>query len=49
MLGWNDDDVDAVARYLNDSIYKFPRTDGRIGQLRPGANMLATARAPLRK
>lgn len=24
-LGWGDDDVEAVTRYLNDSIYQFPR------------------------
>jgi len=23
-LGWSDADIDAVARYLNDSIYHFP-------------------------
>lgn len=24
-LAWRDEDVDAVARYLNDAIYHFPR------------------------
>ena len=24
-LGWDEQDVDAVARYLNDTIYGFPR------------------------
>lgn len=25
-LGWSDEDIRHVARYLNDSIYKFPET-----------------------
>jgi hypothetical protein len=28
-LGWNDDDVDAVARYLNDTIYRYPESQAR--------------------
>jgi len=28
-LNWSDDDVDAVARYLNDTIYRFPQTQAR--------------------
>lgn len=24
-LGWGDEEVDAVARYLNESIYRFPQ------------------------
>lgn len=25
-LAWTEDDIDAVARHLNDTIYRFPRT-----------------------
>jgi len=32
-LQWNDDDVDAVAGYLNDSIYRYVRTDVRTSAL----------------
>jgi mono/diheme cytochrome c family protein len=28
-LGWTEDDVDAVARFLNDTIYRFPDTQTR--------------------
>jgi mono/diheme cytochrome c family protein len=27
-LNWTDDDIEAVARYLNDRYYRFPRTRG---------------------
>ena len=30
-LGWTEADVDDVARYLNDTIYKFPRQVSRAG------------------
>ena len=30
-LGWSDTDIDDVARYLNDTIYKFPRQVSRAG------------------
>ena len=30
-LGWTETDVDDVARYLNDTIYKFPRQVSRAG------------------
>ena len=30
-LGWRESDVDDVARYLNDTIYKFPRLVSRAG------------------
>ena len=29
MLGWSDEDVDAVAHYLNDTIYRFPESQAR--------------------
>lgn len=25
-LGWTEDDIDAVARHLNDTIYQYPQT-----------------------
>jgi mono/diheme cytochrome c family protein len=28
-LAWSDEDVDAVTRYLNDTIYRFPDTHAR--------------------
>jgi hypothetical protein len=31
-LGWSETDVDDVARYLNDTIYKFPRQVSRAAQ-----------------
>jgi mono/diheme cytochrome c family protein len=30
-LGWSDADIDDVARYLNDTIYRFPRQVSRGG------------------
>ncbi|VTU36265.1 Green heme protein [Variovorax sp. PBS-H4] len=30
-LGWNDDDVAEVARYLNDEFYRFPQAAGSAG------------------
>ena len=30
-LGWSDTDIDDAARYLNDTIYKFPRQVSRAG------------------
>jgi hypothetical protein len=29
-LGWSDEDIRFVARYLNDSIYKFPETSDSL-------------------
>lgn len=29
-LGWSDDDIVAVARYLNDTIYRYPQTSDRL-------------------
>lgn len=28
-LGWTDDDIEAVARHLNDTIYHFPQSQAR--------------------
>ena len=28
-LGWSDEDVDAVTRYLNDTVYRFPDAQAR--------------------
>jgi mono/diheme cytochrome c family protein len=28
-LRWSDDDIEAVAHYLNDTIYRFPETQSR--------------------
>jgi mono/diheme cytochrome c family protein len=33
-LGWTEADADDVARYLNDTIYRFPRQVSRSGQQR---------------
>ena len=33
-LAWSDDDITEVARYLNDSIYRFPRPAARL-ELKP--------------
>jgi mono/diheme cytochrome c family protein len=41
-LGWSDADIDDVARYLNDSIYRFPRQVSQRGR-QPG---LLAAREP---
>jgi mono/diheme cytochrome c family protein len=30
-LNWSDDDIDEVARHLNDTIYRFPRRDQQVG------------------
>jgi mono/diheme cytochrome c family protein len=35
LLGWSEADIAAVARYLNDSIYRYAQTDGVLGLLRP--------------
>ena len=34
-LNWNDADVQAVAGYLNDTIYRLPRPEQRAGLARP--------------
>jgi predicted DNA-binding transcriptional regulator AlpA len=31
-LGWSEADIDDVARYLNDTIYQFPRQVSRLGR-----------------
>jgi mono/diheme cytochrome c family protein len=28
-LAWNEEDIDAVARHLNDTIYRYPETQAR--------------------
>jgi mono/diheme cytochrome c family protein len=33
-LQWSDDDVLQVARYLNDTIYRYPQTSDRVSLLR---------------
>ena len=30
-LGWSESDIDDVTRYLNDTIYQFPRQVSRLG------------------
>ena len=30
-LRWTDDDITAVARYLNETIYRYPQTSDRAG------------------
>jgi hypothetical protein len=32
-LQWSDDDVVQVARYLNDTIYRYPQTSDRVSPL----------------
>ena len=34
-LGWSDNDVVAVARYLNDLYYRFPAPGGTVAMQRP--------------
>jgi mono/diheme cytochrome c family protein len=35
-LGWSDEDVDAVARYLNAAYYRFPPPEGKpVANVRP--------------
>lgn len=52
MLGWNDDDIGQVARYLNDTYYRMPppaevtsRVTSRVtgGLVMPGASRLHPA------
>jgi mono/diheme cytochrome c family protein len=33
-LGWSDDDIVAVARHLNDTIYHYPQTSDRLSLAR---------------
>jgi mono/diheme cytochrome c family protein len=33
-LGWDEADVVQVARYLNDTIYRYPQSSDRVGQAR---------------
>jgi mono/diheme cytochrome c family protein len=33
-LGWSDDDIVAVARHLNDTIYRYPQTSDRLSLAR---------------
>ena len=33
-LGWSDSDIQEVARYLNDAIYRFEQTDRPTASLR---------------
>ncbi len=37
MLGWNDDDINQVARYLNDTYYRMPPPAERTSQVMPSA------------
>jgi mono/diheme cytochrome c family protein len=37
MLGWNDEDIQQVARYLNDTYYRMPPPAERTGALMPAA------------
>ena len=32
-LAWSEDDVQEVARHLNDTVYRFPQTSGRVSLL----------------
>jgi hypothetical protein len=34
-LDWNDADVTEVARFLNDTIYRYPQTSGQVGWAAP--------------
>ena len=46
LLNWSNDDVDAVARYLNATIYRFPQPPVPIGErLRDAAPLAAVAGA----
>lgn len=35
-LNWSDDDIDDVARFLNDAIYRLPAAGKVVGLVRPG-------------
>lgn len=35
-LAWNDADIAEVSRYLNDSIYHYPRINDRVGLVSSG-------------
>lgn len=46
LLNWSNDDIDAVARYLNATIYRFPQPTPPIGERpRDAAPPAALARA----
>jgi len=34
-LNWTEEEVDAVARHLNDTIYQFPRPQASLGPVPP--------------
>jgi hypothetical protein len=34
-LGWSEAEIVDVARYLNDTIYRYPQTSDRVGLLAP--------------
>jgi len=44
-LSWSDDDVVAVARHLNDTVYHLPQTDDGVAALPPPAPPAAEVRA----
>ena len=44
-LGWSDDDILAVARHLNETIYRLPQTDDGVGGVPPGEDTARAARA----
>ncbi len=39
MLGWNDSDINQVARYLNDTYYRMPPPPEQVGQVLPSARL----------
>ena len=45
-LGWSEDDIVAVARYLNETIYRLPQTEDGVGGLPAREFSVGAARLP---
>ena len=45
-LGWTDADIVAVARHLNETIYRLPQTDDAVGSAAPGEYVAQRGRGP---
>ncbi len=45
-LGWTDDDIVAVARHLNETIYRLPQMDDAVGRAAPGESVAQGGRGP---
>jgi mono/diheme cytochrome c family protein len=47
LLNWKDDDIDAVAHFLNQTIYRFPEPARPIGRRGPGDGRHAARAMPV--